>query len=408
MDEPDGGAVAAAPLLDGIRVVDLTRVLAGPYCTQILGDFGADVIKVEEPGGGDEVRRIAPNYPGGESHYFLSLNRNKRSVVVDLKAAAGRDFVLELVRTADVVIENFRPGVMDRLGLGMADLRAAKPDIIMCSITGYGSEGPLSAAPAFDLVIQARSGAMSINGDPDAAPTKLGLPIGDLGGGFWAAIAILAALNRRAGDPQAQHIDVSLLNGLMAMLGYLGQLSMLTGQAPERFGSDHHNVVPYGRFEAKDGHLVVAVLVPQFWRKFCNAVGRPELADDPRFAQNVDRRDNRAELAAIVNDILRQRTRAEWDEIFSAADVPHGPVLDVSEALAQDQVAAAQLLTTVQHPTAGEVQVVGSPIRIDGQRPTSAMTAAPQLGEHPRRIASHRRGMDEADIDLLFEKGVLQ
>jgi crotonobetainyl-CoA:carnitine CoA-transferase CaiB-like acyl-CoA transferase len=399
-------------VLEDVRVIDLTRVLAGPYCTQILGDLGADVIKIEEPGTGDEVRTISPRYPGGESHYFLSLNRNKRSVVVDLKSPDGREFILGLVAEADIVIENFRPGVLDRLGLGLEDLRAVKPDVILCSITGYGSVGPLSGSPSFDLVMQARSGAMAINGDPDRPPTKLGLPMGDLGGGLWGTIALLAALRQRdnhAGDgpAEAQHVDVSLLDGLLAMQGYLGQLAMLTGESPPRVGSDHHTVVPWGRFEAADGYLVIAVLIPRFWRKLCESIERPDLADDPRFATNTDRHEHREELGEILNEILRGKTRAEWDEIFSAADVPHGPVLEVTEALAQEQVAARGLITSAEHPTAGEVPLVGSPVRINGRAPRDDVRAAPLYGADTRTVAAEVLGLRPAEIDELIAAGVL-
>jgi formyl-CoA transferase/CoA:oxalate CoA-transferase len=398
--------------LDGVRVVDLTRVLAGPYCTQILGDLGADVIKIEQPGTGDEVRTIAPRYPGGESHYFLSLNRNKRSVAVDLKSPEGKKFVLGLVREADVVIENFRPGVLDRLGLGLDALRAITPDIILCSITGYGVVGPMAGSPSFDLVMQARSGVMAINGDPDRPPTKLGLPMGDLGGGLWGTIAILAALRQRDrstgdGQPEAQHVDISLLDGLLAMQGYLGQLAMLTGESPRRVGSDHHNVVPWGRFEAADGYLVIACLSQGFWRKLCESIGRPELVCDPRFVTNTDRNTNREELQGILNEILRGKTRAEWDEIFSAGDVPHGPVLDVAEALSQEQVAARGLITSAEHPTAGEVSLVGSPVRINGAAPSDGVRAAPLRGADTRGVASELLGMDSAEIDRLVAQGVL-
>lgn len=395
-----------ASLLAGTRVIDLTRVLAGPYATQILGDLGADVIKVEEVDGGDGVRSIPPFYPGGESHYFLSLNRNKQSVAINLKAPEGRQALLDLVATADVVIENFRPGVMDRLGLGFEALKAVKPDIVLCSISGYGQDSPLRDAPAFDLVVQARSGVMHVNGDSDRPPNKLGLPVGDLAGGLWSTIAILAALNRRTGSDRAQHIDISLFDGVMALEGYLTQLALLTGESPGRMGSDHHNVVPYGRFRAKDGYLVVAILVGPFWGRFCEAIGRLDLRDDERFADNPSRHANRKQLLPILDEILAEHTRAEWEEIFSAADVPHGPVLDVREALESEQVVSRQLLQTMHHPTAGPVPVVGSPIRVNGLRAGSTPAPAPLHGEHTRRIAHEVLGMPQCQIDDLLARGV--
>jgi len=394
-------------MLRGLRVIDFTRVLAGPYCTQILGDLGAEVIKIEEPGRGDEVRNIPPFYPGGESHYFLSLNRNKRSVVVDLKTSEGRQFVLELIRHADVVVENFRPGVLDRLGLSLNDLQTVKPDIILCSISGYGTEGAMSTAPAFDLVIQARSGAMSVNGDGDRPPTKLGLPVGDLGGGMWATIAILAALQRRPSVSHAQHIDISLLDGLIALQGYLNQIALLTGDPPARLGSDHHNVVPYGRFRAKDGYLVIAILISPFWSRFCDAIGKPELANDVRFETNVARKENREELQSIINEILAGRTRSEWGRIFAESDVPCGPVLNVVEALNQDVVATRGLIRSIEHPTAGTLSVVGSPIHVDGMSLSREISPPPLLGEHTRAAALELAGLTTSQTDDLVRRGVI-
>lgn len=394
--------------LTGVRVLDLTRVLAGPFGTLILGDLGADVLKVEEPGGGDGVRRIDPFYDGGLSHYFLAINRNKRSMVVDLKKAEGRDVVLDLVASCDIVIENFRPGVMERLGLGFEALKARRPDVILCSISGFGRDGRLRDKPSFDLVTQARSGVMSITGEPDGGPTKMGLPMGDLGGGLWGAIAVLAALHRRTLDGKAQHIDLSLLDGLMALLGYIGQLALLTGEAPDRVGSSHHSVVPYGRFETADGYLVLALHVGLFWRKFCHAIGRPELIEDPRFKTSADRNHNRGELLPIVEEILRSKTRVEWEQILGDADVPHAPILNVVEALSQGQVVDRGLLHTLVHPTAGELKVVGPPFRFAGVDNIGEFRPPPLLGEHTRQICRELLGWDDTQIDALVAAGVLE
>jgi crotonobetainyl-CoA:carnitine CoA-transferase CaiB-like acyl-CoA transferase len=394
--------------LRGVRGLDLTRVLAGPFCTQILGDLGAEVIKVETRGTGDEVRGIPPYYPDRTSHYFLAINRNKRSIVVDLKTDEGRQIVLDLASECDVVIENFRPRVMDRLGLGFQELCTRNPSMILVSISGFGSDGPLAGKPSFDLVTQARSGVMSVTGEPDGPPTKLGIPMGDLGGGLWGAIGVLAALYRRHTDPAPQHVDLSLLEGLMGLLGYLGQYAMLTNSVPERVGSSHHHVVPYGRFQAKDGHIVLALHVGPFWRRFCEAVGRDDLLDDERFRTTDSRRDNRDELIPIVEEILRKRTRAEWDEILNAADVPFGPIFDVPEALAQEQVEARQIMQTFVHPKAGTVQVVGSPIRFKGAGRRTSPTPPPLLGEHTREILSGTLHYDDETISHLIGKGVIE
>lgn len=394
--------------LTGIRVLDFTRVLAGPFCTQILGDLGAEVLKLEALGGGDEVRTIPPRYPGGESHYFLAINRNKKSLAIDLKSDEGRAIALDLAARSDVVVENFRPGVMDRLGLGFDALRERNPCVILVSMSGFGSDGPLAHKPSFDLVTQARSGVMSITGDPDGPPTKLGIPMGDLGGGLWGAIAVLAALTRHRSDAAPQHVDLSLLDGLMSLLGYLGQFAMLTGEAPGRVGSGHHHVVPYGRFEVKDGHIVLALHVGPFWRRFCLAIGREDLLEDERFRTTEDRRANRAELEPIVEAILRERTRAEWDEILDAADVPFGPILDVAEALEQEQIRSRRTMQTFIHPRAGEVDVIGTPVRFKGADDRVPPLPPPVFGQHTRETLSTVLGYDDEAISRLVEQGVVE
>ena len=393
--------------LTGVRVLDLTRVLAGPFATMILGDLGAEVIKVEQPAHGDGVRGIGPFYPGGLSHYFLAINRNKKSIAVDLKAPAGRALILDLVEHCDVVIENFRPGVMDRLGLGFDELVQRRRDLIMCSISGFGRSGPMAEKPSFDLVSQALSGVMSVTGEATGPPTKMGLPMGDLGGGLWGCIAVLAALHRRGRDERPQYVDLSLLEGLVGMLGYLGQLALLTGETPQRVGSSHLNIVPYGMFEVKDGHLVLALHVGSFWRGFCRAIDREDLMDDERFRTSAARSEHRSELLPIVEKILKQKTRAEWQEVLDAADVPHAPLLDVVEALQQEQVVQREVLQKVTHPTEGEVDVVGSVVRFVGEE-RSPLAPPPLLGEHGREICRSILGWDDGAIGRLVESGVLR
>jgi formyl-CoA transferase/CoA:oxalate CoA-transferase len=392
--------------LAGVRILDLTRVLAGPFGTMILADLGADVLKIEEPGSGDGVRGIGPYYPGELSHYFLAINRNKRSLAVDLKSEAGRALILDLVEHCDVVIENFRPGVMERLGLSLAELVERRPDVILCSISGFGRTGPMAQMPSFDLVSQALTGVMSITGEEGDPPTKLGLPMGDLAGGLWGSIAVLAALHRRRNDNAPQHIDLSLLEGLGGLLGYLGQLALLTGQSPVRVGSSHHNVVPYGRFEASDGHLVVALHVGSFWRKFCKAIDRPELAEDERFRSSAGRVAHRDVLVPLLEEVLRTRTRAEWQEVLAAADIPHAPVLDVREALDHPQLRERGMLRELHHPEAGHVQVYGPVIRFVGEE-QKVLQPPPRLGEHTREICRTVLGLDDAGVDALVAAGVV-
>ncbi|HVZ06725.1 CaiB/BaiF CoA transferase family protein [Rhodopila sp.] len=393
--------------LSGIRVLDLTRVLAGPFCTMILGDLGAEIIKVEEINGGDQTRNIPPHV-SGESHYFLTINRNKQSIALDARTPGGRDVLLDLVRHCDVLVENFRPGVMDRLGLGEARLREANRRLILCSISGYGQKTSLSEKPSFDLVAQALSGVMSINGEPDGPPTKLGLPMGDLGGGLWAAIAILSALQHRNATGEALTVDFSLLEGMIGMLGYLAQSYFVTGESPVRVGSSHQSVVPYGRFPTSDGHLVVALMVESFYVKFCAAIGHPEFATDPRFATTTARKQNRVLLEALVSEVMAQRSTAKWQAVFAAADIPCGPVNTVAEALSMPIVAEREVIQQIKHPTVGKMPIVRSPVRFAERFQDPAIQPAPLLGEHTTKILTDLLGYDHAKVEALIHKGAVQ
>jgi crotonobetainyl-CoA:carnitine CoA-transferase CaiB-like acyl-CoA transferase len=393
--------------LNGVRVLDLSRVLAGPFCSMVMADLGAEVIKVEERGKGDHTRTIHPLVNGGESHYFLAINRNKRSVVVDLKAPEGRAIILKLAAQCDVVLENFRPGVMDRLGLGFAELCKVKPDIVLCSISGFGQTGPMRETASFDLVTQAMSGVMHINGEPDGPPTKMGIPMGDIGGGMWAAIGVLAGLQHRNATGEPLHVDLSLLEGMMGLLGYLAQLYLVTGESPGRVGSSHHSIVPYGRFEVKDGHIVLALHIGNFWRKFCVAIGREDLIENPKFRSTQDRNANRPELEALVTDILKTRTAAEWHDILTRADVPHGPVNSVGDALEQPVIAARGLLKTVEHPWSGVHKVVGTPLQFPGRYEDPQYAASPVLGADTRAVLE-AVGYDAAQIEQLAAQGVIE
>lgn len=396
---PGGGPLA------GVRVLDLSRVLAGPFCSMILADLGAEVLKIEELGKGDQTRTIPP-FVNGESHYFLAINRNKKSLAVDTRRPEGRDIILDLVRHSDVVLENFRTGVMERLGLSAETLMAIKPDLVICSISGFGKGTHLSDKPSFDLITQAMSGVMSINGEPDGPPTKLGIPMGDVGGGLWSAIAVLAGLQHRNATGKGIRIDYSLLDGMIGLLGYLAELYLVTGESPARMGSSHHSVVPYGRFPVKDGHIVIALHVGNFWRKFCGALGREDLVENPRYRTTADRQKHRDELEALITDILLTKTADEWHEILDRADVPHGTVNSVRQALEQRVVQERGLLKETRHPIAGAVRVVGSPLQFDlfGDTPYAA---APVLGAHTEPVLAGLLGYDAARIARLEQAGVI-
>ena len=391
--------------LAGIRVLDFTRVLAGPAASLALADLGAEVIKIEPPGTGDETRNFPP-IRDGESHYFLAVNRGKKSIVIDLKTAEGVALVKDLAARCDVVIENYRPGVMDRLGLGYDVLSAGNPGLIWCSISGYGQTGPLRDRPSFDIVLQAMSGALSVNGEPDGLPTKLGIPLGDLVGGINGPIAILAALHERNATGKGRRIDISLMDGLIGMLGYIAQLAFFTGTDPVRQGSQHPNLVPYGIFPAKDdGSIVIACLTPGFWGRICQSIGRPELTDDPRYDTLEKRRDARAEVNEVVSAFTRLHTVDELVEIFAAHEVPHAPILGVQEALAQPQAAARDMVVEVDHATLGTIPIVNRSIRFDEAQPVPQ--APPVLGQHTADILSGVLDLSAERIEELRKAGVV-
>jgi len=406
LDASDAAPTERRGPLSGIRVLDLSRVLAGPFCSMILGDLGAEIIKIEDPDGGDQTRTVPP-FQNGESHYFLAINRNKKSLALDARKPEGRRLLLELASRCDVVLENFRPGVLERLGLDYETLKAQNPRMIVCSISGYGATGASRERPSFDLVTQGLSGVMSVNGYPDGPPTKLGLPMGDIAGGLWAAIAVLAALNDRHVTGQGARIDLSLLEGLMGLLGYLAQMFTVTGESPGRMGNSHHNIVPYGVMPTSDGHIVLALHVGTFWRNFCVAIGREELLVDPRFRGMRDRHANRAELEAIVRDILATRTTAEWQAILDAGDVPSGPVNDIGQALAQPIVQDRGFLKDIEHPTAGLVRSLLSPLRFPDRYPELPLESAPLLGADTESVLRELCGVGAQEIERLMASGVI-
>jgi crotonobetainyl-CoA:carnitine CoA-transferase CaiB-like acyl-CoA transferase len=390
--------------LAGIRVLDFTRVLAGPAASLALADLGAEVIKIEPPGSGDETRDFPP-IREGESHYFLSINRGKKSIVIDLKSEAGVALARDLAAKCDVVVENYRPGVMDRLGLGYAALSAANPKLIYCAISGYGQTGPLKDRPSFDIVLQAMSGALSVNGEPGQPPMKLGIPLGDLVGGINGPIAILAALHERNTTGKGRYIDISLMDGLVGMLGYIAQLAWFNGEDPKPQGSQHPNLVPYGAFPAKDGSIIVACLTNSFWGKICEALGCPENTADPRYDSITKRRGARGEVNAIVSAFTEQRTVAELIELFTEYEVPHAPILGVTEALSQPQTVAREMVVEVEHPVLGTIPIVNRPIKFDEKQPKPA--APPVLGQHTDAILAEVLGLTDEQIAELRSGGAV-
>lgn len=391
--------------LAGVRVLDFTRVLAGPAASLALADLGAEVIKIEPPGSGDETRTFPP-MRDGESHYFLSVNRGKRSIVIDLKSPEGVALVKDLAAKCDVVVENYRPGVMDRLGLGYEALSAINPRLIYCAISGYGQYGPLKNNPSFDIVLQAMSGALSMNGEPGGLPTKLGIPLGDLVGGINGPIGIISALYERERTGKGRMIDVSLMDGLIGMLGYIAQLAFFTGQDPARQGSQHPNLVPYGIFPASDGSIVIACLTPGFWGRICQSIGRPELTTDPRYDTLEKRRDAREEVNAVVSAFTSQHGVAELIDIFTAHEVPHAPILGVTEALSQPQAVARNMVVETEHATLGPIPIVNRSIQYaDAPQPTPA--APPVLGQHTDAVLAEVLELSPERIAALRQAGVV-
>jgi crotonobetainyl-CoA:carnitine CoA-transferase CaiB-like acyl-CoA transferase len=390
--------------LAGVRVIDFTRVLAGPAASLALADLGAEVFKIEPPGTGDETRTFPP-IRDGESHYYLAVNRGKKSIVVDLKSPEGLALVKDLAAKCDVLVENYRPGVMDRLGLGYEALKAINPRLIYCSISGYGQTGPLKDQPSFDIVLQARSGTLSMNGEADGLPTKLGIPLGDLVGGINGPIGIISALYERERTGLGRHIDISLMDGLMGMLGYIAQLSFF-GKEPQRVGSQHPNLVPYGIFPAKDGSIVIACLTPGFWSRICRSIECPDLTDDARYDTLEKRRDAREEVNAIVSAFTEQRTVDELVEIFTQHEVPHAPILGVTEALSQPQALARNMVVQAQHAVLGSSPIVNRSIRFtDAEQPLPE--APPVLGQHTDAILSDVLDLSPERIAALKASGVI-
>jgi crotonobetainyl-CoA:carnitine CoA-transferase CaiB-like acyl-CoA transferase len=365
--------------LNKIRVLDLSRVLAGPYCTMVLGDLGADVIKVESPQG-DETRSWGPPFADGESAYYLCVNRNKRSIVVDFKTAEGRDILHRLIQCSDVLVENFRPGSLARFSLDFESASALNPNLIYCSITGFGQTGPLRDKPGYDFMIQAMGGLMSFTGEPDGEPMKVGVAVADLFAGQNAAIAILAALQARTQTGKGQHLDISLFDSQLGMLANIASNYLVSGNLPKRYGNAHANIVPYQSFQASDGWFVIAVGNDKQFTSLCDFIGKPELSNDPRFAENSSRVQNRDDLISLLKPIFLTKTVNEWLSLISDT-FPCGPINNFEQVFAMSQVNAREMLIQVEHPTIGNLSLVGSPLKF-GDTLVEYKLPPPRLGEH--------------------------
>lgn len=391
--------------LSGIRILDFSRILSGPYASMMLADFGAEVIKVEAVSGGDETRKFPP-FVEDMSHYFIALNRNKKSLTLDLKSEKGIKIAKDLAMKSDVVIENFRPGVMKRLGLDYETLSALNPSLCYCSISGFGQDGPLRDKPAFDIVTQALSGIMSINGNPESGNSKLGIPLGDLAGSIFAVFGIQAALIERQKTGEGRYIDIAMLDGLIGMLGYLSQRYFVTGSSPEPMGSMHSSIVPYGTYPTKTGYIVIACLTQKFWENFTLALDRPDLLDDYRFNELSKRLENRAALEKIIEDTLMQNDGEYWLARLDEFDVPNAPILDVGEALEQAHSKARNLVTNVTHPTIGNMKIVANPVKFGNSQDVN-YTSPPDLGEHSNEILSTILGLEQDEIDDLARNKII-
>jgi crotonobetainyl-CoA:carnitine CoA-transferase CaiB-like acyl-CoA transferase len=393
-------------LLSGIRIVDLSRVLAGPYGTLLLGDLGAEIIKIEDPGEGDPTRNITPQKVQGEDPYFLGLNRNKKSVTLNLTAPKGREIFHGLVKISDVVYDNYRPDVLEKLGADYETLKKVNPKVISCSISGFGHTGSMQNRPAFDLTLQAMGGAMSVTGEPGRAPVRLGLPMGDLAGGMFAAFAISAALLHREKTGEGMKVDLSLLDCQVSLLTYMAQYYFFNGKVPGPIGSGHQSIVPYQAFQTRDFWIVVAVFVEKFWPKFCKVLGLENIASDPRFDKNPKRLQNKAILVPILEEAILKWKGEDLLKRLDEEDVPAAPVNTLDRILSNPQILTRNMVVEVNHPKVGKFKSVGNPIKVS-RFPQETFQPPPMLGQHNESIYRDLLGYSSADLQTWKKGGII-
>ncbi len=392
--------------LQDVRVLDLTRALAGPFCTLMLGDYGADVVKIELPGTGDDTRSWGPPFIGEESAYFLSINRNKRSLTLNFKEPEAIEIFLQLVQKADVVVENFTPGVMRRFGLDYPAVKSANPQIIYCSISGFGQDGPYQNRPAYDQIMQGVSGLMSITGEADGDPQKVGIAVSDIGAGMWAAFAVMTALHHRERTGEGQYIDISMLDAQVAWLTYQAAYYFVNNEPPQRLGAAHPTLVPYQAFMSQDGKYVnVAVGSERIWDRFCEGIDWADLKTNPEFALNGDRVRNRATLVPMLQEYFLTKPASHWVEVLQAVNVPAGPINDLADVFSDPQVLHRQMLLEMPHPTLKSIKQTGLPLKFSAT-PGGLDRHPPLLGEHNQEILKDL-GYSAAAVERLAEQSII-
>jgi len=392
--------------LEGLKVLDLSHALAGPYCSTMLADYGAEVIKIEPPGKGDIARAWGTPLPGGETDYFIGLHRNKKGIVLDLKNPQGKETFLRMVERSDVVLENFRPGTLERLGLDYETARQRNPGIIYCSISGFGQDGPYRDRPALDLIVQAESGMISATGEAGGSGVRAGVSIADLTAGMNAAFGIMVALRAKQETGIGQSVDISMLEGQLSLLGVMIGQYFTTGEIPVPMGTAYKALLPYQTFHTQTRDLALAVGSDKLWRDFCPVIGCPELTDDPLFRTNSDRNQNRELLVEKLQAVFMTRSFEEWESLLVEAGIPIGAINNISQVVEHPQVAARGAIVDMEHPRAGNVRVVGVPIRFSNT-PGSVRTPSPSLGEHTESVLSEFLGMSPQEITQLRTSGGL-